>query len=338
MNDEADLSEDAEHLFLRSGSGSGKSAAYFVGGLLGIGAAVVGMSVAILGDVDQITLHMMTTLPTIMGVGALAAGWSIAHMPDQVSLGPEGLIVEAKRGRQELAWDDVGWAKVDATAMGQQRQLIIYGTDGKKALAISSAFDDFDRLVDLVKDRVAAKQDGTAEQVQWKKARKTAWMLLGFGTFMACAAGGITWDTHSRERGKRLLAEVGREGEAKILRRFLAPNGVTPRLEYKVTGTNGRTSTRNAQLQRPVWDALADSETVPVIYVAEEPDISRLVVGEAEKGDITDTPLGGYGLAAAGGAMSLFMLVAGLLAWYGWDIDLDSKTGKVSIKRFGEGT
>jgi len=28
---------------------------------------------------------------------------------------------------------------------------------------------------------------------------------------------------------------------------------------------------------------------------------------------------------------------AAALQWRGWDIDLDSKTGKISIKRFGTG-
>jgi hypothetical protein len=33
----------------------------------------------------------------------------------------------------------------------------------------------------------------------------------------------------------------------------------------------------------------------------------------------------------------LFLLVGAGLQWNGWDIDLDSKTGKISIKRFGTG-
>ena len=35
--------------------------------------------------------------------------------------------------------------------------------------------------------------------------------------------------------------------------------------------------------------------------------------------------------------MSLFFLVVSVLMWRGLDIDMDSKTGRVSIKRFGTG-
>jgi hypothetical protein len=35
--------------------------------------------------------------------------------------------------------------------------------------------------------------------------------------------------------------------------------------------------------------------------------------------------------------ISLFLMAAAVLQWRGWDIDLDSKTRKISIKQFGTG-
>lgn len=43
------------------------------------------------------------------------------------------------------------------------------------------------------------------------------------------------------------------------------------------------------------------------------------------------------GGAAAGGLMSLFIFSLGILQLCGWDLDLDSKGGKVAVKRFGAG-
>ena len=37
------------------------------------------------------------------------------------------------------------------------------------------------------------------------------------------------------------------------------------------------------------------------------------------------------------GLFSLMMLAMGVLQLRGWDFDLDSKSGKFSIKRYGEG-
>lgn len=53
--------------------------------------------------------------------------------------------------------------------------------------------------------------------------------------------------------------------------------------------------------------------------------------------DPAASPIMMYGLSALVAAMSLLLFVGGALQWRGWDIDLDSKTGKLSIKRFGEG-
>jgi hypothetical protein len=44
-----------------------------------------------------------------------------------------------------------------------------------------------------------------------------------------------------------------------------------------------------------------------------------------------------YVLAAVLSLMGLLFLFGGMLNWRGWDIDLDSKTRKFSIKRFGTG-
>jgi hypothetical protein len=154
------------------------------------------------------------------------------------------------------------------------------------------------------------------------------WLLAGIA---------IAWMTHREARAAQLLAKASLPGQAEIVRHFLAPNGITPRLEYKITTEAGISGTRNAELARDYWDSLEDATSVAVVYVPGEPWISRLVEGEVEETDFTRTPLGGYGLGAAAMVMGLFFLGASVLQWRGWDIDLDSKTGKFSIKQFGTG-
>jgi hypothetical protein len=94
---------------------------------------------------------------------------------------------------------------------------------------------------------------------------------------------------------------------------------------------------RNAEVKRDYWDSLEGASTVPIITVPGEPDISRLAEGEVQDNDFLKQPLGAYSLAGLGGLVSLLLLGVGLMQLSGWDIDLDSKTGKVSIKRFGTG-
>jgi hypothetical protein len=48
--------------------------------------------------------------------------------------------------------------------------------------------------------------------------------------------------------------------------------------------------------------------------------------------------LGGMVGVVMVGVVCLEFLAAGRLQWKGWDIDLDSKTRRLSIKRFGTGS
>ena len=73
------------------------------------------------------------------------------------------------------------------------------------------------------------------------------------------------------------------------------------------------------------------------MFVPAEPAISRLQRGEVIDDDFMKSPVGGYGLSALAALMCIFFLGAAALQWKGWEIDMDSKTGKISIKRFGEG-
>ena len=122
---------------------------------------------------------------------------------------------------------------------------------------------------------------------------------------------------------------------AEVVRRFTAPNGVTRRLEYRVTGVGGRTGTRNAEVKSAYWNRLENAKTVPVVYVPDEPAVSRLVEGEVESRDLADSPGFMMGLSVALIGLCVVFLAAAAMQWFGWDIDLDSKTGKFVKEFFG---
>lgn len=76
---------------------------------------------------------------------------------------------------------------------------------------------------------------------------------------------------------------------------------------------------------------------MPIITVPDDPSISQLAMGEVISDDISDKPIGQYGICALAGLMAWFFIVGSVLQWKGWDIDFDSKTHQFSIKRFGTG-
>jgi len=333
-----DSHEEVEHLFLRRDSATSNARWCLLGGILALVFAGIGFAVAIFARVDQLSMHAITTLPTLLGIGALTAARTLASTPQQVAIGPQGLRIEGRRGSQSYPWDQIGWATMATGALNQRRQLVVYDTSGKSVATLSEAFGNFDAMAELVRERIADKPDDTSERIREGKSKRSALMTAAVSIALLTAAGAIGWMAHREQRASRLLEEVAVPGEAEIERRFLAPNGVTPRLEYRITTADGLSATRNAEVTRDYWDRLEEASSVPVVYVADEPAISRLTEGEAESKDFMDKPAAMYGLSIAGGLLSLVLLVAAALQWHGWDIDLDSKTGKVSIKRFGTGS
>jgi hypothetical protein len=329
--------EEAESLFFRSDSAGTKAVWWLVGGIVGLGFAVLGMVVAIVARVDPLSVQVIATLPAIVGVGALTVAASLFRSPLQVAVGPRGLSIEGRRGKQTHSWDQIGWANVDTVTMTHRRQLVVYDTRGKTIARLSEAFDDFDAMADQIRDRIAAKGDDTSDRIRGRKAVRSAVLCTSVGLLMLAAMGFLAWHTHQEQRAAVRLEQDAVPGEAEIVRRFLAPNGVTPRIEYRITTPDGRTATRNAEAFRPDWDKLEGARTVAVLYVPDDPDISRLAAGEPRERDLTSRPAVAYGASVLAGLVALFLVVVGVMQWYGWDIDLDSKTGKISIKRFGSG-
>lgn len=335
MTDE--ITDDLEYIFLRRGSAPATAALWFVGGFVALGFAALGMLIAFTGNVNQLSLHAMTTLPTLLGLMALTAGWSQAQAPTEVTVGPQGLSWHTRRGRRNATWERIGWATIGTGPMNHKRQLVVYDVDGKTITKISEAFDDFDGLADLVLQRITARDDDTADRLQLQKSRRTALFCGGAGVVLLAVAAANVWMARDQQRAKRLLAEQAVPGEADVVRRFLAPNGVTRRLEYRVTDPVAADDVRNAKVTPAYWDRLEGVATVPVIVVPDEPAISRLAEGEVPGSDRAAPPTMMYVVSGLVGLISLFCIAAAVLQWRGWDIDLDSKTGKLSIKRFGTG-
>lgn len=308
---------------------------YFLLGMALGAAAVAGFAIAIVANVDQMRLHAITTLPCLFAVGAFGLAWNLARSPRRVTLDASGMTLEKRNGSAQIAWNEIGYATVKEMQYSKRKKLCIYDCQGKSMASIQDGFDGFDRLRDLVLAKVAAREDDAAERIRLQKSKRAALGAVALGLGMAAASGGVATTTHRDQRAAALLAAEGVPGEAEILRRFVAPNGITTRIEYQIAGADGHTATRNAEVERPVWELLEGMSKVSVIYVPQEPEISRLEFGEPQETDLTKTPAGGYTLSALGAVMALFSFGAAVLFWRGYDLKTDPATGKLALKRFG---
>jgi hypothetical protein len=332
MSTETD--SNSEHVFLRPDSAGPSGVLLILGGIGLLCLAAVGFVVAILGRTGQLSLHAMTTVPTLLSIAALTAGITMLRTPRRVSVGPECLTVETRRGVRRLGWDEVGCAAVEPGATSQRRRLNVTDVHGKSLVKLDESFNGFDEMVTLISSYVEAKGDDTAMRILRKKARHQAAIMFTCGLFMAFAGVFLAVDARKAQRAARLLDEKGVPGEGEIVRLFLAPNGVTKRVEYRVDGAE----TRNVELDPDYWDSLKLKrlKSIPVIYVPGEPNVSRLQRGEVTESDIIKTPAGTYSLVAVGGIVALFLLGASPFMWNGWDLAHNSKTKKWSVKRYGK--
>jgi hypothetical protein len=306
----------------------------FLGGFCLVGIAIVGFLAAIWGPGGQMALHLTTTLPMIVAVGLFARGFSKRRTPSRVVVDSDGMEVGFGQDVKRYHWSEIGSAMTANVLNTPKTCLRVTDTAGKTIIRVDESFPDYPRLVELVQARIDAKPDDDATRILSRKAKRAAIGFAIFGCFLATAAVFIALQAHWDQRASKLLAARGVVGEGEIVRRFTAPNGVTKRLEYQVAGS----SVRNAEVHPVFWAAIEGAETVPVVYVPDEPDISRLALGEVKENDLLKSPKGAYPLAALGGLMALFVLGYSPFAWKGYDLAFDDKDRTWKIKRYGRVT
>jgi len=320
-------------VFQRRGSATLVGTLQCVGGAIAIAVALIMFVVHLFINASLLSLHASTTLPVILGIGLICSGISALRSPAQVTVDSQGIAISGRRDRRRFAWSEIGLANA-TTSLWQRRQLVLSDVHGQPLARISDNFHDFEQLVQLVHQHAAANPAGVAEPLRMKKARQTAILSAVVGAFLGLAAGATAWNTWDTDRGRQLLASSGVEGEARILRRFLAPNGVTCRLEYEVIGENGRTATRNAEVESEYWDELEEETTVPVRYVPSAPGYSELLHGDVpSQQDLGQA--GGYALSAGGALISLCLFGVAIMQFNGYDFGTHPQTGKVGFFKLG---
>ena len=312
----------------------------FLGGLGALLIAALSFVVALTGDGSQVMLHLTCTLPTIFGVGMIAQGWRMSRGIQRVAI--TGRTIELWMGgvSSSYEWPDVGSAVVSPTMMGSGKQCVLRNQQGKSIAVLSNGFPNFEDLTALIIERVKTQPVNADESQILRKARKAAVKTIAIALFLFVMSILLIWMTYDEQRTEALLKAQPTIGIAKIDRLFIAPNGVTKRAEYTVTNSAGETGSRNVELSPAVYDALeaAGATTIEVRFVDSEPDVSEPLLGEVITKDTLDGPLVRFALGGVLALISLFFIGAGIVQWNGKDIDMDSKTGKISIVKFGQGT
>jgi len=328
--------QDEERVYRPPHSTQGAVAAWTVGGVLLLAVAVVGFAAAAFTRMDRFVGQAIAQIPLMLALGAFASARMAAGSPSEVGVGPGGLRVVRRGACRTYAWNEIGWCLFDLAPLNSRKRLQIFDLQGRPLVTIGDDVEDLEALADAVTARVGAAESGAGERIRLTKARRSAITVgLGGTAFLALSIT-VALITRAELQSARLLETSAVPGQGVIVRRFVAPNRVTRRVEYRIT-SEGRSANHNVQVEPDYWQQLAGAATVPALYVPGRPDISRLVRGQVKERKGYDTPIIGYGMPAVLGLISLMFIFAAVLQWQGRDLDMDSKTGKISIKAYGTG-
>ena len=307
-----------------------------VAGLGFLGLAVVGFGMAIVGRPGELGLHAMSTMPAILGVATLTGAWSLLRTPSRVDVGSDGLTIESKRGIQLVRWDEVGCAAFETAGSSERRRLNITDPHGRSIVKLDQSFERLDDLAAMIsatsKPEEMVRPNGYSVPRPGARVRWHSSLVFSWHSHVVSSAGRLI-------KISEPCASWKSRASPEWLKSFVissAPNGITKRIEYRLVSAAGVSATRNVEVEPGFWDRLEGAKSVGVIWVPDEPFASRLADGEVNEREFTKTPVGGFGLAALGGLMALFLLVASPFMWNGWDLGHDATSRTWSLKRHGK--
>lgn len=84
------------HMSKRKGSSPVKAGLYLFGGLIAVSVSILASVAALFLPVGQFTLHGVSTLPMLLGIGALTAAWKLLRAPSQFIVGPGGISLDGR--------------------------------------------------------------------------------------------------------------------------------------------------------------------------------------------------------------------------------------------------
>lgn len=307
--------------------------------VLGTGAIVLaaaGMSVAIMSNVGPFALQTMTTLPLLAGLAMLGRALMVRSDIRSVIVDETAITIHRDSGANQVLWADVAWNMESLQALSNVKRTTLFDRAGKTLVRIPEVVERFDELVVLINRRVKSNPDASAELVRRKRLKKQACLVIGFGLGLATLTFFLAVSERDKAREEKLLKSAAIDGIATIERKFIAPNGVTKRVEYRIDlikPDGQRPSEKNVEVSANIWDSLSEGSKFPVRYVPADPEISRLALGQIDDPGLAQDPVVTILLLVGASLFSIFTLVMGVLNIRGIDLVKDAETKRLRFAR-----
>lgn len=309
------------------------SLSFFSAASIGFGLVMMLLHAFFISGDNMVAMHSTSTFPILMGFFAAHAAWTLMSTPEQVTVRSDGIQVDGPPNRM-IPWNEIGAVIADSHTSGvgfAVGSLKLMDVHGKQIIKIGGALENFKRLIELAREGAKGSETESKsiahdvpDRTALKLGKRRA-MMTGFGTILFGAATGlITYDGWWNHQAAQRMASEGVSGVGTVVRHFVAPNGVTRRIEYEVWGDNGQSASHNVEVETELHGRLNVGDTIDVRFVAADPRISHLVAGEIQDGDkFLKSTAGVILLSICSTIMTIFMASISVISWKGYDIKVD---------------
>jgi hypothetical protein len=164
--------------------------------------------------------------------------------------------------------------------------------------------------------RARQTQSPRAADVKRGQGRRKGLFFMLFGViFLALGVANICISL-KESRDRELFQKFGRPTHGTVVRQFIAPNGRTHRIEFRVDGAPNAPVV-NVEVNQILWMSMIPGKHIPIIAVPDRPDVAHLAIGE-----IRDNSMPSSGimivLSVAIGLFAIATFVVGVLAFRGF--------------------
>lgn len=296
--------------------GSAATRAYWQ--LAGVGAlvlfSVANFFVALRTNVNMLNLQLTCTAPMVAAVFLFFSAIQALRMAVFVRITPQALEIRRRSGVMlVLPWEQIVLVSTSSAPMTAKKHLALYDAGGKVLARLSEDFGDFSTLEAAIRARQAPSPQQTV--VKRGQGRRKGVFFIVFGVVFTALALGNAWMALKEHGDRELFAKLGRSTSATIVRQFIAPDGRTHRVEFRVDDVPDAPVV-NVEVNQILWMGMTPGEHIAVIAVPGRADLAHLAIGE-----IADNFLPPFGimlsLSIVLGLFAIAVFVVGVLVLRG---------------------
>jgi hypothetical protein len=285
---------------------------------------------------------------SVIPIFGIAAGIYFLKRPRKIIISSDGVAIVGLISRKDIPWPDIAdieineaesiadnWVKTFSGQSAVQKKRVILRDGSRRQLGtIEGNIEEFDTLMAMIISNSSQSRgkpvfDAGLQKNRTMTARKKKMRLnLGLGLFLSLMAIASMVVISVDHVSQKTLETQGQAIDAVISKHY--KYNVTPRLEYTFTADDGKSYTKDAMVEKTVWEQLKEGDTIPVKYVPSNPDNSRLLKGYVDDFDVP-FPLmiimGGAILALGAGCACMYFLKI---------VDIKHENGKWIIVRLND--